>query len=160
MILKIKIFIVKVLFKAHKSYRRIFRPIGIGARTIIINKNNEILLIEHTYKSGLYFPGGGVKKFEELPDTSIREVFEEVGIKIENPILLNTYRGSAYKANDILFAYYVILDSNPNIIIDPVEIKSAGWYPIKKIPRHLMSRRCLLAFDDFRKVYAPADIEV
>ena len=39
---------------------------------------------------GLTFPGGHVKKGESFVDSVIREVYEETGLKIENPRICGT----------------------------------------------------------------------
>ena len=40
----------------------------LGARAIIIDKDNKILLIKHTYVQDWYLPGGGWFEYSQLPD--------------------------------------------------------------------------------------------
>lgn len=50
----------------------------LGARAIIINHNNQVLLVKHTYQPHWYIPGGGVKKGESIKAAIIRELKEEL----------------------------------------------------------------------------------
>ncbi|STY30004.1 MutT/nudix family protein [Legionella wadsworthii] len=70
----------------------------LGARALILNESNQILLVKHTYQPHWHLPGGGVKKGESAQEALIRELKEEVGIiPNEEPqlfgIYLNTYMG-------------------------------------------------------------------
>ena len=40
------------------------RPMTLGVRGLIIDKNDRVLLVKHTYVSGFYLPGGGVEAGE------------------------------------------------------------------------------------------------
>ncbi len=54
----------------------------VSAATIVINKDNKILLINGP-KRGWEMPGGQVEEGESLKDAAIRETKEESGIDIE-----------------------------------------------------------------------------
>ncbi|MBR3611473.1 MAG: 8-oxo-dGTP diphosphatase [Oscillospiraceae bacterium] len=66
-------------------------------RTEIVNmcmvKNGGLVLVQdkiHEEWGGITFPGGHVEKNESLSDAVIREIFEETGLMIENPVLCGT----------------------------------------------------------------------
>lgn len=48
----------------------------LGARAIVINDDNKILLVKHTYQPHWYIPGGGVKKGESTKSAILRELNE------------------------------------------------------------------------------------
>ncbi|MDF2652958.1 MAG: ADP-ribose pyrophosphatase [Paenibacillus sp.] len=54
----------------------------VTAATVILNKNNEILLINGP-KRGWEIPGGRVEEGESIPSAAVRETKEETGIDIE-----------------------------------------------------------------------------
>jgi 8-oxo-dGTP pyrophosphatase MutT (NUDIX family) len=54
----------------------------VTAATVILNKNNEILLINGP-KRGWEIPGGRVEEGESIPTAAVRETKEETGIDIE-----------------------------------------------------------------------------
>lgn len=55
----------------------------------MVYKGNKVLVQERTKKDwpGLTFPGGHVEKDENFHDAVVREVKEETGLEIKNPIL-------------------------------------------------------------------------
>ena len=73
----------------------------------LIYKGNKILVQDRTKKDwpGLTFPGGHVKKDENFYDAVIREVKEETGLKIKNPILcgIEEYKNEDCDRNIMLF---------------------------------------------------------
>lgn len=65
--------------KNYKENGTKFERVAVRA---VIKKENEYAMI-HSTKYGEYkFPGGGMKKGEELRDTVIREVKEETGLSV------------------------------------------------------------------------------
>ena len=72
-----------------------------------ISKNNEILVLDKVSKSysGVTFPGGHIEAVESLTDAVIREVFEEPGLIIKNPIICGVYNW----INDDTSRYFVFL---------------------------------------------------
>jgi 8-oxo-dGTP diphosphatase len=56
-----------------------------GARAIIIDEQNRILLVSHHYpERDLWMPpGGGIEASETSSDAAIREVKEETGLDVE-----------------------------------------------------------------------------
>lgn len=70
----------RAVHQALRLYWRIARPTTRGARALVINPENQVLLVHHSYTDGWYLPGGGLKK-NESPEAGIRrELREETGI--------------------------------------------------------------------------------
>ena len=66
--------------------------VTLGARVLVINEENQILLVKHTYVSGWHMPGGGVKLKETTKDAAVRELREETGlIASAEPVLFGIY---------------------------------------------------------------------
>ena len=68
----------KILYFFYKIYCFIFRPIRMGVRVIMVEED-KVWLVHHTYLSGWFMPGGGVKKWESLDQAARREAREETG---------------------------------------------------------------------------------
>lgn len=95
----------KVLYKLSKVYWRITKPITVGVR-IMLFKNQQILLVKHTYQDSWYLPGGGVKKGERLDQAIRREVSEELGGELGSLRLFGTYSNFFDYKNDHVVIFF------------------------------------------------------
>jgi len=105
----------------------------LGSRAIVLNADNQILLVKHTYQPHWYLPGGGVKKGESAKAALRRELQEEVGvITQEEPQLLGIYFHTYMDVNDYPIIYIV---KNFNLIktYSP-EIEQMDWFDYDKLP--------------------------
>jgi len=104
----------------------------IGVRALII-KEDEVLLVKHTYAKGWYTVGGGVERKETPLEAIKRELMEEVGVKLNGaPQLFGTYYNDFQKRDD-----YVILYLVKSFTLYPVnspEIESWAWYKVQQLP--------------------------
>ena len=68
-------------------------------------KDEQVLLIRHTYQPGWFMPGGGVKRGETLEQAARREAQEEVGAELGELTLLGIYThiGDFRTDHNILF---------------------------------------------------------
>jgi 8-oxo-dGTP diphosphatase len=73
------------------------------ARAVMINSDNEILLgyLDNTYQ----FPGGHVEKDESFVDAVIREMKEETGLDIKNPVLVGVKQFPIKYGRYVVFLY-------------------------------------------------------
>ncbi len=80
----------KVLYFFYKMYCFIFRPIRMGVR-VVLQEGPNVWLIRHTYLSGWYLPGGGIKKWESLAKADRLEAYEATGAELGTISLLGTF---------------------------------------------------------------------
>ena len=64
-----------------RTWWRAARPVSVGVLGLVLDDGGRVLLVEHTYRSGWYLPGGGVRRKEPLEAALRRELREEVGIE-------------------------------------------------------------------------------
>ncbi len=57
---------------------RLFRTTTVGVRMMLV-RDDQVLLVRHTYRSGWYMPGGGVNRGESIEAAARREAHEETG---------------------------------------------------------------------------------
>jgi ADP-ribose pyrophosphatase YjhB (NUDIX family) len=69
---------------AHLSFL-IARPVTLGVRAVVIDREDRVLLVRHGYVSGWHFPGGGVEAGETCMEALTRELKEEASVALEGP---------------------------------------------------------------------------
>src|SRR5690348_11052689 len=77
---------------AYRTAYRIAYPLALLARRtraythngagIAIWHEDSVLLVKHSYRQGLLLPGGGVKSTEKPEVALVREMYEELGIRL------------------------------------------------------------------------------
>lgn len=104
----------------------------IGARILQI-KENQILLVKHTYQSGWYTIGGGVEQGESPLEAVKRELKEETGITLLNPPKLFGIYYSNIEKHDDYIALYTGGDYIQKECVSK-EILAKQWFPLEKLP--------------------------
>ena len=95
-----------------QSWFRIARPMTLGVRGIVENGEGQVMLVRHTYTSGLFFPGGGVERGERAETALQRELEEEAGVIAQGrPELLGVYSNHRVFRNDHVLLYRLALGS-------------------------------------------------
>ena len=94
---------------AHFAFR-ILRPMTLGVRALILDADNRVFLVRHSYVPGWHLPGGGVEAGETLVSSLEREVREEANIEMAGPAqLLGVYFNNKSSRRDHV-AIYVVRD--------------------------------------------------
>lgn len=121
-----------------RIYWFIFHPKTQGVK-VIIKYKDQILFIENTYRHNYwYLPGGGVKSNENAECAGIREIKEELGIKLSKIKSHGILTFSDEHKQDQVWIYSAIVN-NPKFSIDPKEIRKAKWIKIKNFKREDLS---------------------
>lgn len=124
--------LLTALYSLRALYWRIFKPITLGARTLVV-KDGAVLLVRMTYCEGWYLPGGGVDKGETFQAAAHRELREECGLRTETSRLQGLYLNPYYGSIDHV-AVYVVERFEGALAPDPKEIAEARFFAIDALP--------------------------
>lgn len=133
MIKKIIKFFRPVLLFIARSWWYVIRPKTSGAKVIIRNQN-EILLIKTTYGYNYSLPGGGCKKNEIPENAAKRETMEEVGILLDDITPLPSFVTHEEYKEDTVYSFYSEV-TNKNYKLDFYEIDKAEWHSLDNLPK-------------------------
>lgn len=122
--------------RAARLVWRIGKPRTIGVRALLLDRDERVALVRHTYVDQWFFPGGGVKKGESTAAALERELAEEVAITdavIER--VLGIYH-SRRESKDDHIVIFVVRTGASGVLrrADLREIEQAGWFSLDDLP--------------------------
>ena len=83
------------------SWFRLTRPLTLGVRAAVENRDGHVFMVRHTYVKGWYLPGGGIEKAETHIEALSRELMEEGGFRLTGePDLVGIYSNHLVFPND------------------------------------------------------------
>lgn len=126
--------ILKPLYRLHV---RLFRPLTLGVRAIILDDEGRVLLVRHSYVDGWYLPGGGVERGETALSAVTREIDEEAGILLkagERLQQLGLFANFREFKSDHVVLYLVRPMQYDSVVRTSFEIAEYGFYAIEDLP--------------------------
>src|SRR5205823_12841133 len=74
-----------MLRRSFHVYWRFARGMTLGVRAVVLDGDNRVFLVKHSYVSGWHLPGGGVEAGETIGEALARELQEEGNIEMTTP---------------------------------------------------------------------------
>ena len=124
-----------IVRRVFQTYFRLRRPLTLGVRALVINKNGEIFLIRNTYVPGWQLPGGGVEKNQTALEALRDELLQEGGITFEKtPALFAIYSNHQSFKNDHVLLYVLRAFTRSHIPEPNMEIAESGFFAPDNLP--------------------------
>ena len=116
-------------------YWRFARGMTLGVRAVVLDGENRVFLVKHSYVSGWHLPGGGVETGETLRQALQRELTEEGRIELTGePAFFGVYLNSHVSRRDHV-AVFVVRHFNQDRLPEPNrEIISTGFFATDELP--------------------------
>jgi ADP-ribose pyrophosphatase YjhB (NUDIX family) len=113
----------------------IMAPLTLGVRAVLIDPQNRVFLVRHSYVGGWHLPGGGVAVGETARQGLIRELREEGNIVVDEvPLLHALFFNNRYSRRDHV-AVFVIRKFHQTAARQPDwEITGADFFDIATLP--------------------------
>lgn len=129
--------------------RREYPELPLPAVGAVILDRERVLLVKRTQEPSLgkwSIPGGIVELGERLRDAVVREIEEEVGLKVEVGELVDVVDNIVYDEQGKVRYHYVIVD----FLAKPIgghlrmsqEVKEARWFHKHELRRLDMTKAC------------------
>jgi ADP-ribose pyrophosphatase YjhB (NUDIX family) len=116
-------------------YWRFARGMTLGVRAVVLDSQNRVFLVEHSYISGWHLPGGGVETGETFRDALQRELEEEGRIALTGePVLHGLFLNSHISRRDHVAVYVVRHFSQDRLPEPNREIIASGFFAAGALP--------------------------
>lgn len=116
-------------------YWRFARGMTLGVRAVVLDSDNRVFLVNHSYVSGWHLPGGGVEVGETFRDALERELMEEGRIALTaEPKLQGLFFNSHVSRRDHV-AIFVVRQFHQDRLPEPNrEIVACGFFATDALP--------------------------
>jgi 8-oxo-dGTP pyrophosphatase MutT (NUDIX family) len=116
-------------------YWRFVRGMTLGVRGVVLDSDNKVFLVKHTYISGWHLPGGGVEVGETFMDALMRELAEEGRIVPSGkPELHGLFLNSHVSRRDHVAVYIARQFSQDRMPEPNHEIVACGFFAAGALP--------------------------
>lgn len=123
------------LRRAFHLYWRMARGMTLGVRGVVLDGDNKVFLVRHSYVAGWHLPGGGVEVGETFGEALARELMEEGRIELAGePVLHGMFFNGHVSRRDHVAVYIVRQFRQDRLPKPNHEIVECGFYAADALP--------------------------
>ena len=116
-------------------YFRLARGMTLGVRAVVLDSENRVFLVKHSYVSGWYLPGGGVDVGETMNEAMQRELKEEGNIDLTGEAVLHGIFLNRHVSRRDHVSVYVVRHFRQDRLPEPNhEIIECGFFDTTALP--------------------------
>jgi 8-oxo-dGTP pyrophosphatase MutT (NUDIX family) len=116
-------------------YWRFARGMTLGVRAVVVDGDDRVFLVRHSYVSGWHLPGGGVETGETFLDALSRELIEEGRIQLTGEPALHGVFFNGHVSRRDHVAVYVVRQFAQDRLPEPNrEIVACGFFKADALP--------------------------
>jgi 8-oxo-dGTP pyrophosphatase MutT (NUDIX family) len=124
-----------LLRRVFHTYFLLVRGMTLGVRAVVLDADNKVFLVKHSYVSGWYLPGGGVDHGETMEQAMRRELKEEGDIDLTGEAVLHGIFLNSHVSRRDHVAVYVVRHFRQDRLPAPNrEIIECGFFDIAALP--------------------------
>ncbi|WP_234681868.1 NUDIX domain-containing protein [Bradyrhizobium monzae] len=124
-----------LLRRVFHAYFLLVRGMTLGVRAVVLDADNKVFLVKHSYVSGWYLPGGGVDHGETMEQAMRRELKEEGDIDLTGEAVLHGIFLNSHISRRDHVAVYVVRHFRQDRLPAPNhEIIACGFFDTAALP--------------------------
>ena len=117
------------------TYFLLHRGMTLGVRAVVLDADNRVFLVKHSYVTGWYLPGGGVDLGETMEAAMRRELKEEGDIDLTGEAQLHGIFLNSHVSRRDHVAVYVVRHFRLERLPEPNrEIIECGFFDVAALP--------------------------
>ena len=107
----------------------------VGAVVVLRRPDGRVVFIDQRHSEGWALPGGLLRRGEAVGDAAVRELAEELGVRMVAADLPVPLACVAERARRVDVVFIVDVDADlPIARVDEVEVKHLGWFALDAPP--------------------------
>ena len=124
-----------LLRRIFHTYFLLVRGMTLGVRAVVLDADDRVFLVKHSYVAGWYLPGGGVDFGETMEQAMGRELKEEGDIDLTGEAVMHGIFLNSHVSRRDHVAVYVVRQFRQERLPEPNrEIVECGFFAATALP--------------------------